>query len=171
MIKEETLQQTRSECNAHEIYELVKTESGFLDFARNYAFSQDEMVARNALWVLTKANKKELAPLHELLPSLINQAMQTKNSSIRRLTLYIIERQKMTEDDLRTDFLDFCFEQMLNIAEPPAIQAVCMKLAHRMCRFYPELTDELKRTLETMETDYYKPAVKCVRRRILSKKL
>ena len=30
-----------------------------------------------------------------------------------------------------------------------------------------ELMDELKRTLEAMEIDYYKPAVKCVRNRIL----
>ena len=46
-----------------------------------------------------------------------------------------------------------------------------MKLAHRMCQFYPELMDELKRTLEAMEIDYYKPAVKSVRARILSGKM
>lgn len=77
----------------------------------------------------------------------------------------------MEVDDLRTDFLDFCLDQMKRIEEPPAIQAVCMKLAYRMCRFYPELSAELKRTLETIEIDYYKPAVKCVRNRILSGKL
>ena len=43
-----------------------------------------------------------------------------------------------------------------------------MKLAYRMCSFYPELRDELKRTLETMEIEYYKPAVKGLRQRILS---
>ena len=36
---------------------------------------------------------------------------------------------------------------------------------------YPELMDELKRTLEAMEIDYYKPAVKGVRSKILSGKL
>ena len=50
------------------------------------------------------------------------------------------------------------------------IQTLCMKLAYRMCTFYPELMDELKRTLEAMEIDYYKPAVKCLRKRILSGK-
>ena len=34
-----------------------------------------------------------------------------------------------------------------------------------------EKLDELKRTLEAMEIDYYKPAVKCARSRILSGKL
>ena len=38
-------------------------------------------------------------------------------------------------------------------------------------QFYPELMDELKRTLKAMEIDYYKPAVKCVRNRILNGKL
>ena len=47
-------------------------------------------------------------------------------------------------------------------------QTFCMKLAYRMCTFYPELMDDLKRTLEAMEIDYYKPAVKCLRKRIFS---
>ena len=83
----------------------------------------------------------------------------------------VVEKLKISEDDLRTDFLDFCFEHMMDVEEYPGIQSVCMKLAFRMCSFYPELMDELKRTLEAMETDYYKPAVKCVRNRILSGKL
>ena len=96
--------------------------------------------------------------------------MRTENSSIRRLTLNVIERLTIDEDDLRTDFLDFCFDHMLNVEEYPGIQAVCAKLAFRMCKFYPELMDELKRTLEVMEIEYYKPAVKSIRNRILSGK-
>ncbi len=68
------------------------------------------------------------------------------------------------------DFLDFCFEHTASIEEFPGIQTLCMKLAYRMCSFYPELMDELKRTLEAMEIAYYKPAVKCLRKRILSGK-
>ena len=79
-------------------------------------------------------------------------------------------RLTLEEDDLRTDFLNFCFEHMVSIEEFPGIQTLCMKLAYRMCTFYPELMDELKRTLEAMEIEYYKPAVKCLRKRILSGK-
>ncbi|MBR3079881.1 MAG: hypothetical protein IKH01_08705, partial [Prevotella sp.] len=93
------------------------------------------------------------------------------NSSVRRLSLNVIERLEMSENDLRTDFLDFCFEHMIDVEELPGIQSVCMKLAFRMCKFYPELMDELKRTLEAMEIDYYKPAVKGVRSKILSGRL
>ena len=170
-ITEDRLRQTFSEGGAQEIYQEVKASGDCLGFARRYAFSEDYLVARSALWGLTKASRDELSQLQVILNEIIDQAMQANNSSVRRLSLNVIERLVMNEDDLRTDFLDFCFDHMMDVEEYPGIQSVCMKLAFRMCKFYPELTDELKRTLEAMEIDYYKPAVKCVRNRILSGKL
>ena len=167
-ITSERLKLTFSEGGAQEIYREVRASGDFLGFVQRYVFDSDYRVARSALWGLTKATDKELSELQTILNELINQAMQTDNSSVRRLTLHIIERLNMNEEDLRTDFLDFCFEHMVSIEEFPGIQTLCMKLAYRMCTFYPELMDELKRTLEAMEIDYYKPAVKCLRKRILS---
>ena len=169
-ITSERLNQTFSEGRAQEIYQEIKANGDFLGFAQRYAFDTDYRVARTALWGLTKAKDEELSELKVIYNELIDQAMQTENSSVRRLTLNIIERLKMDEDDLRTDFLDFCFEHMVSIEEFPGTQTLCMKLAFRMCTFYPELMDELKRTLEAMEIDYYKPAIKCLRKRILSGK-
>jgi len=169
-ITEDRLRQTFSEGGAQEIYQEVKSTGDFLGFARQYAFSKDYRVARTALWGLTKASKEELSQLQVILNEVINQAMQTDNSSVRRLSLNIVERLEMHEEDLCTDFLDFCFDHMIDVEEYPGIQSVCMKLAFRMCKYYPELMDELKRTLEAMETDYYKPAVRCVRNRILNGK-
>ena len=171
LINEERLRQTFSEGGAQEIYQEVKAKGDFLGFACQYTFSQDYRVARSALWGLTKASKDELSQLQVILNDIIDQAIQTDNSSVRRLSLNIIERLELYEDELRTDFLDFCFEHMIDVEEFPGIQSVCMKLAFRMCKFYPELMDELKCTLEAMEIDYYKPAVKGVRNRILSGKL
>ena len=167
-ITSERLNQTFSEGGAQEIYQEIKAKGDFLGFAQRYAFDTDYRVARTALWGLTKAKDEELSELKVIYNELIDQAMQTENSSVRRLTLNIIEKLKMDEDDLRTDFLDFCFEHMVSLEEFPGTQTLCMKLAFRMCTFYPELMDELKRTLEAMEIDYYKPAIKCLRKRILS---
>ena len=168
---EERLKQTFSEGGAQEIYQDIKASGDFLGFARQYAFREDERVTRSALWGLTKAGKEELSQLQVILNEFIDQAMRTDNSSVRRLSLNIVERLEMSEDDLRTDFLDFCLDHMMDVEEFPGVQAVCMKLAYRMCKFYPELMEELKRTLEAMDIDYYKPAVKCARSRILSGKL
>lgn len=171
IITEERLKQRFTEGGAQEIYLAVKADGNFLDFAHQYAFCADHRVARSALWGLTKASKAELMPLQGLLDPLIEQAMHTSDSSVRRLTLNLVERLSMEEEDLRTDFLDFCFDHMMDVGEYSAIQAVCMKLAFHMCSFYPELMDELKRTIEAMEIDYYKPAVKNVRRKILCGKM
>ena len=167
-ITSKRLNQTFSEGGAQEIYQEIKAKGDFLGFAQRYAFDTDYRVARTALWGLTKAKDDELSELKVMYNELIDQAMQTENSSVRRLTLNIIEKLKMDEDDLRTDFLDFCFEHMVSIEEFSGTQTLCMKLAFRMCTFYPELMDELKRTLEAMEIDYYKPAIKCLRKRIFS---
>ena len=169
-IMRERLKQAFSEGGAQEIYQEVKAGGDFLGFARRYVFDEDYRVARSALWGLTKASDKELSELQLLMNELIDLAMKTENSSVRRLTLNVIERLKMKEEELRTDFLDFCLEHLLNVEEFPGIQAVCAKLAFRMCKFYPELMDELMRTLEGMEIEYYKPAVKCIRNRILTGK-
>ena len=166
-ITSDRLKQTFSEGGAKEIYEEIKAGGDFLGFTKQYAFDADYRVARSALWGLTKANDDELLQLQGLLDELIAQAMQTENSSVRRLTLSIIERLKMTEDDLRTDFLDFCMEHMGAGDELPGVQTLCMKLAYRMCNFYPELMEEFKRIVEAMEISYYKPAVKGLRNKIL----
>ena len=127
-------------------------------------------VARTALWALTKGTDQELATLQLMLYEFIDLAMSTENSSVRRLSLNLVERLDMGEEDITTDFLDFCFEHMVDIEEYPGVQTLCMKLAFRMCQFYPDLMDELKRTIEAMQIEYYKPAVKSLRARILSGK-
>ena len=167
-ITSDRLRQTFSEGGAQEIYHEIKSSGDSLGFTKQYAFDKDYRVARSALWGLTKASDDELSQLQVLLDELIVQAMQTENSSVRRLTLNIIERLELTEDDLRTDFLDFCMEHMVAGDEFPGVQTLCMKLAYRMCNFYPELKEEFMRVVDAMEIDYYKPAVKGLRVKILS---
>ena len=164
------LKQTFSEGGAKEIYHEIKSSGDFLGFTKQYAFDADYRVARSALWGLTKASDKELSHLQVLLDELIDQAMHTENSSVRRLTLNIIERLELTEDNLRADFLDFCMAHMVAGDEFPGAQTLCMKLAYRMSSFYPELKEEFMRIIDAMEIEYYKPAVKGLRAKILSGK-
>ena len=159
------------ELDAQAVYREVRQTGDFLGFIRRFMHSDDERVVRNAFWVLTKATDKELSQLQVILNELIDLALTTTSSSVRRLSLNIIERLEMKEDALRTDFLDFCLEHMADVNELPGIQSISMKLAYRICKFYPELLAEFRATLESMEPEYYKPAVNCVRNRILNGKL
>lgn len=168
---DEMLRAVKGELDAQAVYREIKRTGDFLGFTRQYMHSDDERVARNAFWSLTKATDKELSQLQPILNELIELAMTTPSSSVCRLSLNIIERLKMEEDDLRTDFLDFCLEHMADADELPGIQSISMKLAYRMCKFYPELLAEFKATLESMEPEFFKPAVNCVRNKILRGRL
>lgn len=150
------------------LYTAVKSQGNFACFCRQFMHDEDCLVARNALWALTKTNKQEITQLQPLQNSLIDLAMTTANASIRRLSLNLTERLAMHKDNLRTDFLDFCLDHAIAVDESPGIQSLCMKLAFRMCRFYPELQEELLRILQAMEITYYKPSVKSVRNKILN---
>lgn len=171
MITDERLREAFGEDEAQAVYREVKEKNAFVDFARRFAYSEDHRVARNALWSLTKASDEELAQMQGMLHELIDLAMSTESSSVRRLTLNIVERLRLGEEDLRTDFLDFCLAHMADVVELPGIQTLCMKLAYRMCGFYPELTGEFMCTLETMQIEFYKPAVKALRKKILGGKM
>ncbi len=129
--------------------------------------SGDTHVARNAAWVLTKATDRELSQLLPALDELIDIALSTSNDSLRRLTLNLIVRLPLTKECLRTDFLDFCLDQMVRLSTPPGIQALCMKIAHRLCSFYPELYDELMRTIAALDLSFYQPALKCTAKNIM----
>lgn len=166
-ITHELLKGAYSEGEALAIYNEVKQNHDFVGFVKLFMHDEDYQVARNALWALTKATDEELSQLQPLLHELIDLALAADNSSVRRLSLNVILRLKMEEEDLRTDFLDFCLEHMVDINEFPGTQSLCMKHAYRMCTFYPELMDELIRTVKDMEIECYKPAVKSVRNRIL----
>ena len=165
------MREAYSDREAQAICQELRQSGGFLDFAREFMHCDNPRVARNALWVLTKATDEELASLQVVHNELIGLAISTEHSAVRRLSLNVAMRLKMDEDDLRTDFLDFCLYHMTDIAELPGVQSICMKLAFRMCGFYHELMDEFRRTLEAMEISYYKPAVKSVRNKILAGKM
>lgn len=167
----EKVREAFGEAEAQALYNEVKQSGDFLDFTQRFAYHEDYRVARNALWTLTKANDEELSQLQVIFHELIELAMKTDNSSVRRLSLNIVERLKMEEDDWRTEFLDFCLEHMVDIEEFPGIQTLCMKIAYRMCKFYPELMKEFRCTLDAMQIGYYKPAVKALQHKILNGKL
>ena len=130
-------------------------------------YDADPVAARNAAWTMTHLTDDQIALLQPRQNEFIDLAMQTSNTSLRRLLLNVIERQEMDEQTLRTDFLDFCLEHMASPAEPPGVQTLCMKLAHRACSFYPELLKEFAEILQMMD-DGYAICVKSLRRKMLS---
>lgn len=118
----------------------------------------DIRMARNAAWVLTH---KPLSEIRMLPPDrLIDLALTTSDTSLRRLVLCLVEKIPMSQEGMRTDLLDFCLLHMRLPQEPPGVQALCMKLAHSMCSPYPDLVREFQETLSIMQPELYKPGVR-----------
>lgn len=149
--------------NSATIKQLSKS-ADTLDLYR-LTFDSDPLVAWHAAWVLTHKSDAQIA----LLPQqeLINQTLSTNNVSLRRLLLSLIERQKIDINDLRTDFLDFCLNGITSLEQPAGVQALCMKLSHRMCSFYPELLHEFIEVLKMMHPEHYSAGVRHVRNKYL----
>ena len=124
-ITSEILRNAYGENDVIAIYQTVMSENDFLGFAKRFMHDEDYRVARIALWTLTKATDEELSALQVIYNELIDLAMTTENSAVRRLSLNIVERLKMNEDEMRTDFLDFCLEHMVDIEEFPGTQTLC----------------------------------------------
>jgi len=169
-ISREQLKGSYSEGEAMDTYRKLQASGDFITFAHAFIYDEDYQVARNALWVLTKSSSKEMSTLQPMMQEFIDLALSTGNSSVRRLSLHAVERLSLTEEFLTTEFLDFCLDHMVDPNEYPGIQTLCMKIGLRLSRFYPELHEEFIRSVESIEVEYYKPAVRCLRQRILSGK-
>lgn len=150
------LQVLRSSLGGAEVRALAKEVSCALLLPLLY--DEDSRVARNAAWVLTHKPITQIRTLP--YNDLIDLIMATPDTSLRRLTLNLVEKQEITEESMRTDFLDFCLLHMHLPDEPPGVQSLCMKLAHRMCLPYPELLHEFYETLSLMQPEDCKPGMK-----------
>lgn len=129
----------------------------------------DRRVATNALWVFqhfAKADNKWLYAKHD---DLIDHCLATSDATKLRLTLSLLLRQPFEESQVRTDFIDYCLDHLTDARQPYAIRSQCMKLAYLQMRYWPELLEELKRTLELVARNPMSPAIKSAWRQIMKK--
>jgi len=134
----------------------------------NLLFDEDDQVSYQAAWVFTHFSSEDNKWLYPKQNELIDAVMQCSHPGKRRLLLSMLHRQPMP-DPPRTDFLDYCLEKMLSKQELPGVQSLAMKLAYEMCRPIPELLQELRSTLEMMETDLLSAGLRTARNNVIRK--
>ena len=143
------------------------SDAGFRDSLFEKMQGDDLREAYNAAWALTHLPKEDTIYIDTRRARLTDFAISTPDTSLRRLSMVLLERLEWGRDDIRTDLLDFCLEHMLLADEPYGVKALCMKLAYQQCRHYPELCAELKQCLLLMEPSELGAGVKHTRGKIL----
>ena len=131
-------------------------------------FDDDKRTSDNAAWVLTHLPKTEDAWLNERQNVLIDEAMRTNSTTKRRLIMNLLDRTSFDPENIRTDFLDFCFNTMLS-NEPIGVKSLAIKLTYAQSVHYPELLEEFNTALQMMEPEVLPAALKHVRGKMLKK--
>ena len=129
----------------------------------------DRRVATNALWVFTHFSAADNEWLYAKHNQIIDRCLKEQNVTKLRLMLNLLLRQPYTEEDVRTDFIDFCLMRLADPKSPYAIRAQCIKLAYEQMKYWPELLDELRRTLEMISCEPLSPGLRSAWKQVMKK--
>jgi len=131
-------------------------------------FDDDKRTSDNAAWVMTHLPKSADAWLAERQNTLIDEAMRTESTTKRRLIMNLLDRTPFEPDNIRTDFLDFCFNIILS-DEPVGVKSLAIKLTYAQSVHYPELLEEFNTALQMLEPEVLPAALKHLLGKMLKK--
>ena len=129
----------------------------------------DRRVAVNALWTFTHFAAADNEWLYAKHDQLIERAITEQDVTKLRLILTLLLRQPFDEEDIRTDFIDFCLARITDARAPYAIRAQCIKLAYEQMRYWPELLDELRQTLNMISCEPLSPGLRSAWKQMMKK--
>ena len=126
-------------------------------------------VAINALWTFTHFAADDNVWLFAKHDQLIDRCLNDKDATKLRLMLNLLLSQPYTEEAIRTDFIDFCLARITDARASYAIRAQCIKLAYEQMRYWPELLDELRQTLEMISCEPLSPGLRSAWKQVMKK--
>lgn len=129
----------------------------------------DRRVATNALWVFTHFSAVDNEWLYAKHDQLIDRCLNEQDATKLRLMLNLLLRQPYTEEDIRTDFIDYCLMRLADPKSPYAVRALCIKLAYEQMRYWPELLNELRQMLEMISCEPLSPGLRSAWRQVMKK--
>ena len=132
-------------------------------------FDADRRVATNALWVFTHFSAVDNEWLYAKHDQLIDRCLKEQDATKLRLILNLLLSQPYAEEAIRTDFIDFCLMRLADPKSPCAVRAQCIKLAYEQMRYWPELLNELRQTLEMISCEPLSPGLRSALRQVMKK--
>lgn len=139
-------------------------------------WDQNRDDAVHSAWALTHLPRNDNDHIAAHREALVDLATSTLDTSLRRITLALLERldwKASTEDDdvprHYVELLNFSMERLMMSDEPYGVRSLCMKLAYTLSQPYPELLDELRQSLLLIEPSELGAGVRHTRKKILEK--
>ena len=160
-----------SQSDIHELCALTKGErnNSLKEQLYQLTLDSDRRVATNALWVFTHFSAVDNEWLFAKHDQLIDRCLNEKDATKLRLMLNLLLRQPFDEEAIRTDFIDFCLTRLADPKSPYAVRAQCIKLAYVQMRYWPELLNELRQTLEMISCEPLSPGLRSAWRQVIKK--
>ena len=158
-----------SQSDIHELCAL--TQGGRNDSLKEQLYQltldDDRRVATNALWVFTHFSAVDNEWIYAKRDQLIDRCLKEQDTTKLRLMLNLLLRQPYAEDNVRTDFIDFCLMRLADPKSPYAVRTQCIKLAYEQMRYWPELLNELRQTLMMINCEPLSPGLRSAWRQVM----
>ena len=160
-----------SQSDIHELCALTQGErnNSLKEQLYQLTLDADRRVATNALWVFTHFALADNEWLYAKHDQLIDRCLNEKDATKLRLMLNLLLRQPFDEEAIRTDFIDFCLTQLADPKSPYAIRAQCIKLAYEQMKYWPELLNELRQTLNMISCEPLSPGLRSAWKQVIKR--
>lgn len=130
-------------------------------------FDSDDKVAWRAAWACEKIIQKFPEFIdNQKLEKITMLSLNTKHDGLHRISLSILNSIP-TIDSLNVELINSCFEWMISVKQPVAVQALSLKLLLKYCKIEAELIPELIAYLENFDSDQLSPGMLSCRRNAL----
>lgn len=132
-----------------------------------YAASDAGRTGYNALWVISYMRKSESEWLRSKQDCFIDLLLNERHTGKKRILLQILRDIVFDRDNIRVDFLDYCLSKINSHTEPYTVRAYSIYCSFNLCKFHPELTSELHKYLDLLDTQQLSPGLRCASRATL----
>lgn len=129
---------------------------------------KEQKVAWRAAWACEKLSEIRPEWFIPRQDDLLDRLFACRHDGTKRVLLSTLYNLPNPEP-YSVPFLDYALDHMLDPKESIATQALCIKLAYRLCRIDPDLLEELKLRLQSADRDLYSAGVKSTMKNILKK--
>jgi energy-converting hydrogenase Eha subunit E len=131
-------------------------------------FDREVKVAWRAAWACQKITEVHPEWFSDAqFNELASLAISTVHGGLQRGCLSTLLNLPIP-NSIQVEFINACFEWMVSLKSPIAVQAVSMKILYRICCIEPDFKPELRACLENVEASAYSAGFNSTRKNVLN---